>query len=48
MAYIGCDVPEEAHAGQLLICRGCKRVTEIDDPAITALLTRSAEFMLDP
>jgi Fur family zinc uptake transcriptional regulator len=41
-AYIGCESPDEAHAGQLLICRVCNRVTELDDPAISRLLAQKA------
>jgi Fur family zinc uptake transcriptional regulator len=49
-AFIACESPEEAHTGQLLVCRSCSRVTELDDPEITRLLTqkaRSAGFTAD-
>jgi Fur family zinc uptake transcriptional regulator len=39
-AFIGCETPEEKHTGQLLICRMCNRVTELDDPSITHLLAQ--------
>lgn len=35
-AFVGCAHPEAAHAGQFLICLGCREVSEFDDPAITA------------
>jgi Fur family transcriptional regulator, zinc uptake regulator len=41
-AYIGCESPEEEHAGQLLVCRSCNRVTELDDPSISRLLAQKA------
>jgi Fur family zinc uptake transcriptional regulator len=41
-AFIGCETPEEKHTGQLLICRKCNRVTELDDPSITRLLAQKA------
>ncbi len=41
-AFIGCESPEEKHTGQLLVCRSCNRVTELDDPAITRLLAQKA------
>jgi Fur family zinc uptake transcriptional regulator len=41
-AFIGCEAPEEQHTGQLLICRSCNRVTELDDPTITRLLSQKA------
>jgi Fur family zinc uptake transcriptional regulator len=49
-AFIGCTTPEEQHTGQLLICRSCNRVTELDDPSITRLLAlkaRNAGFTSD-
>lgn len=33
-AFIGCDRATERHAGQLLVCRRCGRVTEIDDDRV--------------
>jgi Fur family zinc uptake transcriptional regulator len=42
-AFIGCVAPEEQHTGQLLICRSCNRVTELDDPSITRLLAQKAQ-----
>lgn len=41
-AYIGCDHPEEPHAGQFLICAKCRSAAEIDDPAVTRALSNSA------
>ncbi len=42
-AFIGCATPEAEHTGQLLICRSCNRVTELDDPTITRLLAQKAQ-----
>jgi Fur family zinc uptake transcriptional regulator len=42
-AFIGCVAPEAEHTGQLLICRSCNRVTELDDPTITRLLAQKAQ-----
>lgn len=42
-AYIGCEAPEDAHAGQFLVCRSCSRVTELDDPALNRLLVQKAK-----
>jgi Fur family transcriptional regulator, zinc uptake regulator len=42
-AFIGCESPEQQHTGQLLVCRNCNRVTELDDPAITRLLAQKAK-----
>ena len=41
-AFMGCDAPQIAHAGQFLVCRSCHRVTELYDAAITRLLTQKA------
>lgn len=41
-AFLGCDRPHAAHAGQFLVCPTCRKVTEIDDPALTAGLERRA------
>jgi Fur family transcriptional regulator, zinc uptake regulator len=41
-AFMGCDAPRIAHAGQFLVCRHCHRVAELYDAAITRLLTRKA------
>jgi Fur family zinc uptake transcriptional regulator len=41
-AFLGCDRPHAAHAGQFLVCEHCRKVTEIDDPALTAGLARRA------
>lgn len=42
-AYIGCDRPEEPHTGQFLICAKCSSAAEIDDPAVTLALSKSAK-----
>jgi Fur family transcriptional regulator, zinc uptake regulator len=41
-AFIGCELPQEPHAGQFLVCRECSRVTELDDPSIGRLLAQKA------
>jgi len=33
-AYVGCTHTHGPHAAQFLICTNCKRVAELDDPAI--------------
>ena len=50
-AFIGCDEPAKPHVAQFLVCRQCHRVVELDDPAISNLLTeksRAAGFQLEP
>jgi len=42
-AYIGCPDPARSHAGQFLICRGCRTVVELDDPDIDAVVARKAD-----
>jgi Fur family zinc uptake transcriptional regulator len=41
-AFLGCDRPLDAHAGQFLVCESCRKVTEIDDPELTRSLARHA------
>lgn len=41
-AYIGCGMPQRIHDGQFLICHACGEVAEINDAAITRLLSRKA------
>jgi Fur family zinc uptake transcriptional regulator len=41
-AFIGCDRATEQHAGQLLVCHRCARVTEIDDPKLRRALDAAA------
>ena len=41
-AFLGCDRPLDAHAGQFLVCEKCRKVTEIDDPELTRSLARHA------
>lgn len=42
-AYVGCAEPADRHGGQFLICRRCKAVAELDDPAIHDTVQRRAE-----
>ena len=42
-AFMACELPQNEHAGQFLVCRECNRVTEIDDPAIDKLLAQKAK-----
>lgn len=44
-AYVGCGAPDEDHAGQFLICRGCGAVGELDDPEIAHLIAAKAAGM---
>lgn len=41
-AYVGCSHHHGPHAAQFLICTGCRRVAELDDPAIGAALLAGA------
>jgi len=41
-AFVGCAHPGEAHGIQLLICRQCGSVAELNARAINAALTRAA------
>jgi Fur family transcriptional regulator, zinc uptake regulator len=42
-AYVACDHPGEAHASQLLVCRDCGRVSELDLHEIDLLIDRVAK-----
>ena len=44
-AFIGCPHPGGGHASQFLVCERCDTATEINDPAVTAAISRSAEAM---
>ncbi len=49
-AYLGCETPKQGHSAQLLVCRSCRAVTELGDPAITRLLSqrvKAAGFTAD-
>ncbi len=49
-AFIGCEAPDDNHAAQLLVCRKCSRVIELDDPSISKMLVQKARtlgFMTD-
>jgi Fur family zinc uptake transcriptional regulator len=41
-AYVGCSHRHGPHAAQFLICAGCGRVAELDDPAIGSALLKGA------
>lgn len=41
-AYVGCGAPGHEGEGQLLICRRCGQVAELDDQDINELITRKA------
>jgi Fur family zinc uptake transcriptional regulator len=50
-AFLGCDAPEHAHVAQFLVCRGCQRVVELDDPSLNRILaekSRAAGFRIEP
>ena len=42
-AYVGCSHRHGPHTAQFLICMGCRRVAELDDPAIGSALLQSAK-----
>lgn len=49
-AYLGCETPKQLHAAQFLVCRSCRAVTELGDPAIARLLAervKAAGFTAD-
>ena len=41
-AFIGCGRPGEPHGGQMLVCRECKSVEEVNDSIITGALAERA------
>jgi Fur family zinc uptake transcriptional regulator len=41
-AYVGCAHPGEPHDGQFLICDSCHALAELDVPAITNAIEKSA------
>ncbi len=41
-AYVGCDHPDAAHTGPILICRVCGQAAEIEDNGIGAVMARWA------
>ena len=41
-AFIGCGRAGDTHAGQFLICGGCRQVGELDDPEIAELISQKA------
>jgi len=41
-AFIGCPDPLHNHAGQFLICRNCRTVTELSESGIEALVAGTA------
>jgi Fur family zinc uptake transcriptional regulator len=41
-AFVGCGDPTSSHRGQFLICRVCRSVGELADPAIARLVARRA------
>ena len=44
-AFTGCSAPGTAHHGQFLVCSGCQRVAELDEPAISGQLDASAQSL---
>ena len=44
-AYVGCGGPEREHNGQFLICDGCGRVAELEDPAISGIIREKARAL---
>ncbi len=50
-AFLGCHAPERVHVAQFLVCRGCHRVVELDDPGLNRILaekSRSVGFRIEP
>ena len=41
-AFIGCAHPDESHDSQLLICRKCGAVAEIENQDVSAALAKAA------
>lgn len=41
-AYVGCIHPGVPHDGQFLICEACQSLAELDVPAITGAIAKSA------
>ena len=41
-AFFGCDRPEGEHPEQFLVCGNCRKVSEIEDPALNRALQSSA------
>lgn len=41
-AFVACESPDHAHAGQFFICSQCQRVTELSDSAILQLAGKKA------
>jgi Fur family zinc uptake transcriptional regulator len=41
-AFLGCDRPDAPHAGHFIVCSGCRKVSEIEDPGLTRALTERA------
>lgn len=44
-AFVGCDRPGVGHPAQFLICSRCRRVTEVEDPALTRALAERARSL---
>lgn len=41
-AYTGCAHPGAQHTGQFLICSGCQKIAELDDPKVNHAISSSA------
>ncbi len=41
-SYVGCARPGAPHVGQFLLCAGCGRAAELDDPAIDQAVAAGA------
>ena len=49
-SFVACAMPDHAHPSQMLVCRRCGTVVEIEDPGVakaTASLGRRLGFALD-
>lgn len=44
-AFLGCDRPEDEHAGQFLVCSRCRHVAEISDSLVNRALRERASSL---
>ena len=44
-AFVGCSRPDAPHSAQFLICAGCGRFAELNDPAIGAAVAKGAAVL---
>lgn len=44
-AYLGCERPDTAHAGEFLVCSRCRRATELKDSVLSRALEERARAL---